>query len=119
MGRGVYRLVHGDLRKDEVKVKVMKVTITRKSRGLGYGSTSEVEQGPGGLRIKDVKSPDLSGLSPRAACDAHQQAWRMNQGHSWRAAFFWKGKKIKSSDVLWELELLANGGNPIEVEVEG
>lgn len=98
----------------------MKVTITRKSRGIGYGSTSEVEQvKPGILRVKDVGRPDVSGLSPRAACDAHQQAWRLNQGHSWRAAFFWKGKKIKSSEVLWELELLVNGGNSIEVEVEG
>lgn len=98
----------------------MKVTITRRSRGLGYGSTSEVEQvKPGILRVKNVGCPDVTGLSPRAACDAHQQAWRLNQGHSWRAAFFWKGKKIKSTSLLWELELLVNGGNPIEVEVEG
>ena len=75
------------------------VTITRRTRTLGYGSTSQAVQGRHGLEIDTVDAPDVTGTA-RQVVEAHQTAARRNSGHSWRRAFFVAGRRVVGDSTL-------------------
>lgn len=83
------------------------VTITRRTRTLGYGSTSQPVQGRHGLEIDSVDAPDVTGTA-RQILDAHQDAARRNSGHSWRRAFFVGGRRVvgDATLILSDLDML-------------
>ena len=76
------------------------VTVTRRTRTLGYGSTSQVVRGPRGTLVIDtVDAPDVTGTA-RQILGAHQDAARRNSGHDWRRAFFVDGRKVIGDSTL-------------------
>lgn len=88
-------------------MKTTTVTVTRRTRTLGYGSTSQAVQGRYGLEIDTVDAPDVTG-TVRQVIDAHQEAARRNAGHSWRRAFFVGGRRVVGDAmlILADLDLL-------------
>jgi len=59
------------------------VTITRRTRNLGFSSTNKVVQYRGGLGVRDPQ-PVRDSLTPRQVVDAHIRAARGNSGNDWR-----------------------------------
>ena len=84
------------------------ITITRRTRNLGYGSTSQPVRGPHGrLEIDSVDRPDVTGTA-REILAEHQRALRVNGSHSWRYAIFVGGSRVVGLGgmALSEIELL-------------
>jgi hypothetical protein len=80
-------------------MKTTTVTVTRRTRTLGYGSTSQPVRGRHGLEIDTVDAPDVTGTA-RQVIDAHQEAARRNSGHDWRGAFFVGGRRVVGDRTL-------------------
>jgi hypothetical protein len=86
-------------------------TITRRSRNLGIGSTSQPVQrrnpatGASWLEIESVGSPDVTG-SLAAVMAEYDRVRRVNAGHDYRVSFFVGGVKVDRQDFLRAAELL-------------
>lgn len=82
------------------------VTITRRTRNLGFGSTSQpVRDACGGLKIDSVDRPDRVGTVAQMI-RAWESAAARNSGHDWRKAFFVGGCRVVEADVLTDLQML-------------
>ena len=83
------------------------LTITRRSRNLGIGSTSQPRRNPttGRLEIESVDAPDVVG-GLAAVMAEYDRACRVNSGHDYRVSFFVGGAKVLRDDFLTAASLL-------------
>ena len=86
------------------------LTITRRSRNLGIGWTSQPVQvraanGSTHLAIADVTEPSVVGTL-REVAEERDRARRVNSGHDWHAAFFVGGVRVERERFLIAMELL-------------
>lgn len=88
------------------------VTVTRRSRNLGYGSSSQPvqrrnpETGFSWLEIEPITAPDVTG-TVKAILAERQRAVRANSGHDWKGQLFVGGRHVMNADLaLIDLELL-------------
>lgn len=76
------------------------VTITRRTRNLGYGSTSQPVRGANGrLGIDSVDAPDVVG-GVKAIRAEHDRQCRRNSGHDWSYELFVNGKRVVGSKSM-------------------
>ena len=75
------------------------VTLTTRSRNIGYGWTNQPMQTRGGLVIRDVDEPKCVG-TPRQILAEVQRAARGNAGNEWRQQFFVNGQRVLMVDPL-------------------
>jgi hypothetical protein len=81
------------------------ITITRRSRKLGFGWTNQPVQAPAGLVIRDPVESE-SGLTPREIAEAHQKAARLNNGNDWAWMIFFDGQPIADRNTRAEILIL-------------
>lgn len=103
----------------------MQITITRRSRNLGYGVTSHVRRDGRGI---ETPRRQTIGLTPRTLLRLRPGEVRSVGGNPnggdgcWYAEGIWVGRrrvKGRASDLLWDLQSLAWGHvDQITVTVE-
>jgi hypothetical protein len=87
------------------------LTISRRSRNLGIGSTSQpvqrrnAETGASWLEIESVDSPDVTGTLADVMAE-YDRVRRVNSGHDYRVSFFVGGVKVRREGFLRAAELL-------------
>lgn len=75
-------------------MKTTTVTVTRRTRNLGYGSTSQPVRGSHGtLVIDSVDAPEVTGTA-RQILKVHADEVRRNSGHDWAAQLFVGGRRV-------------------------
>lgn len=108
---------------------IIQITITRRTRSLGYGVTSHVERNGASIRRPGCQ---ISGLTPRALLAARPDMVRSvggnpagGDGCRYREALFVSGRRVvlgenaDMDDLLCELRGLRDGDvNEITVNVE-
>lgn len=91
-------------------------TITRRSRNLGIGSTSQPVQrrnpttGATWLEIESVDAPDVVGTIADVERE-YDRVRRVNSGHDYRVAFFVGGVKVRRDEFLAAMGLLLTPGH--------
>ena len=86
------------------------VRITRNSKNLRFGWTSQTEQTEHGLRIRKPEVDDEN-LSPRQLVKAYNAARRINSGNDWRWVVTIDGREVVGdrTTVLSDIRALAEG----------
>lgn len=91
-------------------------TITRRSRNLGIGSTSQPVQrrnpttGATWLEIESVDAPDVVGTLRDVAAE-YDRVMRVNASHDYRVSFFVGGVKVKRSEFALAMSTLLTPGS--------
>ena len=90
-------------------------TITRRSRNLGIGSTSQPVQrrnpttGATWLEIESVDTPDVVGTLRDVSAE-YDRVRRVNGGHDYRVSFFVGGVKVKRDEFALAMSMLLTPG---------